>query len=202
MQAKLQFLNLSILIKLRFMNKQNQYLCLILVLLLLIPVAAKAEIYLTPEQFTQGAFAGSTEKSDTLWLTKQVASHAEQILGHAPKQLRLKFWKNGLQTAWVLDEIGKEEPITAGFIVESGKIVQASILAYRESRGGEVRHANFLKQYQGVSLLPDHFLNKNIDGISGATLSVRAMGRMARLALYYDQISRAESTKPELEKTQ
>ena len=75
-------------------------------------------------------------------------------------------------------------------------------MAYRESRGGEVRHANFLKQYQNVGLLPDNFLNKNIDGISGATLSVRAMGRMARLALYYDQISRTESTKPEPAKIQ
>ena len=171
-------------------------------MLLASPFSLRAETYLTPEQFTQGAFVGSAAKADTLWLTKQVASQAEQILGHAPKQLRVKFWKNSLQTAWVLDEIGKEEPITAGFLVENGKIVQVSILAYRESRGSEVRHANFLKQYQNVGLLPDNFLNKNIDGISGATLSVRAMGRMARLALYYDQISRAESSPPEPAKTQ
>lgn len=157
------------------------------------PILLPAETYLTPEQFTQSAFAGSTAKSDTFWVTKQVASQTAQILGHAPKQVRIKFWKNGAQTAWILDEIGKEEPITAGFVVDNGKIVQASILAYLESRGGEVRHANFLKQYQGVSLQQDSQLNKTIDGISGATLSVRAMGRMARLALYYDQVSRLET---------
>ena len=60
--------------------------------------------------------------------------------------------------------------------MENGKILQLSILAYRESRGGEVRHANFLKQYQGASLQQDEQLNKTIDGISGATLSVRAVG--------------------------
>ena len=166
-------------------------------MLLASPFSLRAETYLTPEQFTQGAFVGSVAKTDTLWLTKQLASQVEQILGHAPKQLRVKFWKYGLQTAWVLDEIGKEEPITAGFLLENGKIVQVSILAYRESRGGEVRHANFLKQYQGVGLQQDSQLNKTIDGISGATLSVRALGRMARLALYYDQISRVESKRAE-----
>ncbi len=173
-----------------------------LVLILASPFSLQAEIYLTSQQFVDGAFGANAAKLETLWMTKDVAQQADKILGHAPKQLRQRYWKHGLQTAWVLDEIGKEEPITAGFIVESGKIVQASILAYRESRGGEVRHANFLKQYQNVGLLPDHFLNKNIDSISGATLSVRAMGRMARLALYYDQVSHAESTTPETAKTQ
>ncbi len=189
MQVKLQFLNL----KLSLLNKPSQYLCLILAWLLLMPVAAMAETYLTPEQFVQTAFGETTLKTaptaEVLWLTKDVATQAENILGHSPKQVRLKFWKAGLQTAWILDEIGKEEPITAGFVVENGKILQVSILAYRESRGGEVRHANFLKQYQGTSLQKDAQLNKTIDGISGATLSVRAVGRMARLALYFDQIS-------------
>jgi FMN-binding domain len=157
------------------------------------PFCLRAETYLTQEQFIQNVFSANAPKLETLWLTKDVAKQAEAILGHTSKQARLKFWKNGLQTAWILDEIGKEEPITAGFVVENGKIVQTSILAYRESRGGEVRHANFLKQYQGVGLQQDSQLNKTIDGISGATLSVRAMGRMARLALYFDQISHQQS---------
>ena len=183
-------MDLSVFLKIVCKKKLQQ---VGLVIFLTSPLLLCAETYFTPEQFTQSVFAGSTAKSDTLWVTKQVASQAEQILGHVPKQLRIKFWKNGLQTAWILEEIGKEEPITAGFVVENGRIVQASILAYLESRGGEVRHANFLKQYQGVSLQKDSQLNKTIDGISGATLSVRAMGRMARLALYYDQISRVEA---------
>ena len=193
MQVKLPFLNL----KFSLLSKLSQYLCLILVLVLLMPVAAMAETYLTPEQFVQAAFGAAKLKTaptvEILWLTKDVATQAANILGHSPKQLRLKFWKAGLQTAWILDEIGKEEPITAGFVVENGKILQVNILAYRESRGGEVRHANFLKQYQGASLQQDAQLNKTIDGISGATLSVRALGRMARLALYFDQISHQQA---------
>ena len=179
----------------QFLKKQLQWIGLALILAS--PFSLRAEIYLTSQQFVDGALGANSAKVETLWMTKEVAAQTDKILGHAPKQLRLRYWKSGLQTAWILDEIGKEEPITAGFIVENGKIVQASILAYRESRGWEVRHANFLKQYQNVALLPDNHLNKNIDGISGATLSVRAMGRMARLALYYDQISRSESSRAE-----
>ena len=178
-----------------FLKKHMRWIGLAIILAS--PFSLQAEVYLTSQQFVDGAFGANTAKLETLWMTKEVAAQSDKILGHAPKQSRLRYWKSGLKTAWILDEIGKEEPITAGFIVENGKIMQASILAYRESRGWEVRHANFLKQYQNVGLLPDYFLNKNIDGISGATLSVRAMGRMARLALYYDQISRAESTTPE-----
>ena len=192
MQVKLQFSNL----KLSLLSKLSQCLCVILALALLMPIAAMAETYLTPEQFVQAAFGAGTLKTaptvEILWLTKDVAAQAANILGHSPKQVRLKFWKAGLQTAWILDEIGKEEPITAGFVVENGKILQVNILAYRESRGGEVRHANFLRQYQGASLQQDAQLNKTIDGISGATLSVRAVERMARLALYFDQISRQQ----------
>jgi Na+-transporting NADH:ubiquinone oxidoreductase subunit NqrC len=44
-----------------------------------------------------------------------------------------------------------------------------------------------------MELQSDHFLNRSVDGISGATLSVNAMNRMARLALYFDHISRTES---------
>ena len=185
-----------------FFKKHLQWIGLGFVLVLASPFPLKAETYLTSQQFVDGAFGANEAKLETLWMTKEVAKQADKILGRAPKQLRQRYWKYGLQTAWILDEIGKEEPITAGFIVESGKIVQASILAYRESRGGEVRHANFLKQYQGISLKPDYYLDKNIDGISGATLSVRAMGRMARLALYFDQVSRLESNQAESVKSQ
>jgi len=89
--------------------------------------------------------------------------------------------------------LGDKSTITAGFVVLAGKISQVRVLTYRESRGGEVRYPVFLKQYQGVELQADNYLNRHIDGISGATLSVNAMNRMARLALYFDRMGRIES---------
>lgn len=153
-----------------------------------------AEQYLTPEQFLAEVYVDSAPKPEVLWVTKDVAKQVEKILGHAPSQLRQRYWKRGAKSAWILEEIGKEEPITAGFVVLDDKISQVRVLTYRESRGGEVRYPAFLKQYQGAELQVDSHLNRNIDGVSGATLSVNAMNRMARLALYFDSMSRTEST--------
>ncbi len=148
--------------------------------------------YLTTEQFLAENFASDIPKASVLWLVKERAKKAEKILSHAPYQLRQRYWQQGNKTAWILEEIGKVELITAGFVVEDGKISQVRVLTYRESRGAEVRYSAFLKQYFGVALQKDFFLNRHIDGISGATLSVHAMSRMARLALYFDQLSKSE----------
>lgn len=166
---------------------------LVLAASLLAMNAQAGEQYLTPEQFLAEVFAAEAPQPEVLWLTKDVVRQSEKILGHAPAQLRQRYWKSGDKSAWIFDEIGKEEPITAGFVVSAGKISQVRVLTYRESRGWEVRYPAFLKQYQGVELQPDNYLNRNIDGISGATLSVNAMNRMARLALYFDRVSRTES---------
>ncbi len=75
-------------------------------------------------------------------------------------------------------------------MVSQGRIEHVRVLAYRESRGQEVRDSSFLKQFAGASLTNRDRLDRGIDGISGATLSVHAMERMARLALYFDRRSR------------
>lgn len=159
-------------------------------LLAVAPAFAGETVYLTTEQFLAETFADTAApRKEMLWVTKDVAAQAARILGHAPPQLRQRYWSDGAKSAWVLEEIGKEELITAGFVVRDGRIEQARVLAYRESRGMEIRYPFFLKQYAGAGLAPDYRLDKTIDSISGATLSVRAMERMTRLALYYDRIA-------------
>jgi len=175
------------------MIRTNLTIVFVLLIALIATKVQAVEQYLTPEQFLAEVFGDNTPKPEVLWVTKDIAKQVEKILGHAPSQLRQRYWRIDNKTAWIFDEIGKEEPITAGFIVAAGKISQVRILAYRESRGYEIKYPAFLKQYQGVELSLDNYLNRNIDGISGATLSVNAVNRMARLALYFDRISRQES---------
>jgi len=145
---------------------------------------ASEDVYLAPESFVAEVFP-AVPKPSVLWVTPPLQAAATQILGHPPRQLRQRYWADGTRSAWILEEIGKEEPITAGFVVRAGKIEQARVLIYRESRGYEVRYPGFLKQFGGASLTADNRLDRGIDGISGATLSVSAMDRMARLALFY-----------------
>jgi hypothetical protein len=75
-------------------------------------------------------------------------------------------------------------------VISQGRLDHVRVLAYRESRGQEVRDPSFLKQFAGAGLAQGDRLDRGIDGISGATLSVHAMERMSRLALYFDRASR------------
>lgn len=157
-------------------------------------VAAQAiagnQVYLAPEAFILQALEGRAQPR-VLWLGRQMQAELTAILGHVPTQLRQRYWVAGNKTAWILEEIGKEEPITAGFVVAGGRVEQVRVLIYRESRGMEVRYPAFLKQYDGAGLTTGGRLDREIDGIASATLSVNAMERMARAALYLDRMSRA-----------
>ena len=113
---------------------------------------------------------------------------ARAILDHDYPALRLRYWGQGARSVWVLEEIGKESPITVGIVVENNRIAQMRVLIFRESRGWEVESPAFIRQYLGAALKSDKdpgtsHLDRHIDGISGATLSVRALSKLSRLAL-------------------
>lgn len=152
---------------------------------------AGEQVYLAPQTFLLQALGAAAEPR-VLWLTAPIRARLAAVLGHEPAQLRQRYWAAGDKTAWILDEIGKEEPITAGFVVAGGRIAQARVLVYRESRGGEVRYPAFLDQYARAGLTDEGQLDKPIDGIAGATLSVGAMERMAREALVLDRMARGK----------
>jgi hypothetical protein len=163
---------------------------LLLVVLLFAAGPGVAEDYLDREQFLGLAFHDAQPVARTLWLTAELKQEAERTLGMAPRALRVRYWAAGERTAWILDEIGKEQPITIGVVVERHRIEQLRVMAFRESRGWEIRHSFFTGQYRGIGLAGDGTLSRAVDGITGATLSVRAVNRAARLALWLD--TRAE----------
>ncbi len=129
----------------------------------------------------------SAPAAETLWLSGDLLPAVRGILGHDYPAPRLRYWRAGQRTVWVLDEIGKEMPITAGIAIESGAVLRVKVLVYRESRGWEVKSTAFTAQFFGARLDAEYKLDKSIDGISGATLSVRALSRLTRLALLFDQ---------------
>jgi len=142
-------------------------------------------VYQEPELFVQEAFDGKPPAARMLWLTSDIRPVAEKILSHKPATRRVRYWINGQRSVWVLDEIGKDQPITVGIIVNQSKLEKIKILVFRESRGDEVRYPSFTRQFSQASLSEDYQLDRAIDGISGATLSVRAVKKLSKLALYY-----------------
>ncbi len=147
--------------------------------------SAAEQVLFAPDDFLAGAFGGEPPPAQVIWLAGDLGAQAARILEHRPSALRVRYWRIGRRSAWILEEIGKELPITAGFVVDDGAIAQAQVLIYRESRGGEIQLPSFLQQFRQARLR-GHELDRRVDNITGATLSVRAMQRMAQLALLLD----------------
>lgn len=148
-------------------------------------------VYQTQESFLAEVFSNEIPKPQVIWPDNTLKKTIKNILGHSYKSLRIRYWKNKNRTAWILDEIGKEKPITTGIVVNNKKIELVRVLIFRESRGWEVRHSFFTEQFNEAALKGTEAdkieLDKNIDNISGATLSVRAVTKLARLALLLDK---------------
>jgi len=161
-------------------------LCSCGALLLWVTLAHATGTYQAPEDFLREVFAGQVPAPKKLWITDELKRQIDAIMDHDLGVLRLSYWARDERTAWILEEIGKEQPITTGIVVNAGKVERLKVLIFRESRGWEIRHPFFTDQFHNVGLKPDTQLDRNIDGISGATLSVTAMKKLARLALMLD----------------
>jgi len=163
-------------------------------MLLLLPYSVLGKgVYMSPEAFLAESFSPTQALIESLWLTDDIRESAKQILNHTYPGLRIRYWHASeagrLRTAWIMNEVGKTRPITIGITIVDGHIERVRILEFRESRGAEVRMDFFTRQFVGLSLRsPKRQLSDNIDGITGATLSVKAVKKTARFALYLHQL--------------
>jgi len=143
---------------------------------------AEDQVYRSEADFLSGAFGGASPAAHALWVTPALREELLRDFGWRAG-LRVRYWIEGNRSAWILDEIGKDRPITAGIVIDGDAIADLEVLVFRESRGWEVRYPFFTDQFASASLGENGDLSRRIDGITGATLSVRAVTRMARVAL-------------------
>ena len=143
-------------------------------------------VYQEPTDFIEQIFENKPPKAKVLWLDKDLKTQITEILDHKYNALRIRYWQQDKRTAWVLEEIGKEKLITAGIVINNQTIEQVKVLVFRESRGWEVRHDFFTDQFKQAGIEENNRLDKTIDNISGATLSVRAIRKLATIALLLD----------------
>jgi len=140
------------------------------------------DVYQTPEVFLSNTFEIVPE-SERVTIKGELAKHIKEVLGHRYKKIRVPYWQNGCRSAWILEEIGKERYITTGFVVNGQGLEKVKVLIFRESRGWEVKHDFFSDQFINAQLTEKNKLDKNIDNISGATMSVDAVTNISRMAL-------------------
>lgn len=95
----------------------------------------------------------------------------------------LNYWKiyklNKLTHVAFLDNVyGKALPITILVVLDlQGKVTHTSIIKYREQYGGGVSNEYWLKQFLGLDSNSDFKIGKEIQGLSGATISANSVSK-------------------------
>lgn len=162
----------------------KQLFIALIILLSSASFALAEDVYQTPETFIAQSFGGTSPTQRSLVIQGAVKDKMVKIMGSYYKLPKTQYWIKDGRTAWILEEIGKFEPITTGFVVgQDGTLERVKVLIYRESHGWEVKHDFFTRQFKGAGLKRERKLDQRIDGISGATLSVNALKRLSALAL-------------------
>ncbi len=144
------------------------------------PEAVK--VYFTQEEALTKVFA----KADTLWTEEwspspQERTELECCLGWRVTDERFAIHRAGrdgqdLGYAVITEEQGRFKPIT--FIVKvsaSRRVDMVLVMVYRESRGDGVKRQRFLKQFRDKDTSDHLRLNRDVVGVSGATMSSRAL---------------------------
>lgn len=101
---------------------------------------------------------------------------------------------DSLKAVALMDNVyGKTLPITFLVIFNlDGSIGSTHIIKYREDHGGAVSSENWNKQFSGKDSQSNYNLGEDIQGISGATISVRSVTKgIQKLTLLYEEIRKA-----------
>ena len=92
------------------------------IFLLYVSALKAGGVYQEPDAFIAEVFDNNTPKPGVIWLNKELKAQLKDILGHNYNGLRVRYWQQDDRTAWVLDEIGKDKPITTGIVINKGRI--------------------------------------------------------------------------------
>lgn len=155
------------------------------------PLGLRAEtVYLTPKDALKLFFKDSEKvTSEKKEITGDLKVKVEKALGVSLPKENYTFYigstKGGTDGYALIDnQIGKTEPITFMTILDpQGKVRAVEILVYRESHGGEVQSRRFLKQFDKKTVRDPIRVGQDIDNISGATLSARALATGVKRAV-------------------
>lgn len=158
---------------------------LILILLLVPQQQLSANNKNITKDFLDQTFNSEAPKPKRFWANKETQQAIKTQFNPSQIKLSYRYWQKDNTTVWILDEIGKERDITTAIVINNNKVAKVEVLIYRESRGGQVQNSRFTQQYNNKTSTNN--FTKEIDSISGATLSVYALNKQVRMALWLNQ---------------
>ena len=138
-----------------------------------VPFVAHAEVYLTDDQAAAAIFPGLKMDPRLMELSSDDIQAIEKKSSEkVPTSHVRTFWGPDKQAMIIDVVIGKHEFITYAVGISSdGKVQGIEIMDYRETFGYQVRDAAWRKQFVGKTSKDKVHLDRDIQNISGATMS-------------------------------
>lgn len=143
----------------------------------------------TPESMRKdGDLFRSTDSLARIQVRGEIGRICRDTLGYAYPSDEITWQQLPHSRVWSITTKGRHGPITSQFEVQEGKIINSMVLSSKEQRGQLIKSPSYLRQFSGVSLSNSGALSKSVDGITGATISSKAMESAALLVLNLDAI--------------
>ena len=176
------------------MKKINQFLTLFFLMLFGFSISSYAQQFYTVEQAQKAIFESADSfKLHPVSLSSEQISKIKSSSSTGTPIPYKRIWQvlevNKLVGWFIVDEVyGKHEFITYAVGVNlDGTVRMIDIMDYRETYGYQVREAGWRGQFVGKSSSARFKLDKDIDNISGATLSCKHMADgVKRVLTLYD----------------
>jgi len=85
----------------------------------------------------------------------------------------------------VVPQQGKEGPMTVGVCFDAdGLVASVTVLSSEEERGKAVAEQSFLKQFKGKKMSDAFVVDQDVNGVSGATWSSKAVSEAIRKSAF------------------
>jgi electron transport complex protein RnfG len=177
---------------------RNGLAALGLALLLAVPASVPAGVIATKDEALARAFPGATISRRTGFLSADQQEEAARLSSaevDSRMVVRYQGTKDGREvgTAYFDKHLVRTLPeVVMTVVAPDGRVTSVEILAFAEPKD-YLPQARWLKQFQDKSRSDDLRLKRDLRGITGATLSSRAVAAAVRRSLVLDQMLRPKS---------
>lgn len=168
-------------------------------IVMIVPSPVRGEqVYLTKADAPRAIFPeGTASARKTLDLSDAEVAALSKALGRRVEARRyqyveVKSEKGTAGIILILDVIGESQPITfAVGVSPDGALQDIQVMVYREPQGEAIQERRFRRQFVGKRAKDPITLDKDIDAISGATISSRSATFAARKGLLLAEVLRS-----------
>ena len=166
------------------------------ILIILTSFLAAGDIKIACDEHLFNLYPENTDiRMQIIELDKQMKKEVENKVRQKFYREKLYYWTisqgdTTIAYAFLDNVIGKSMPITFMVILNTdGDIINANVIKYREAYGSEVGNKGWLQQFFNLNNNSGYNIGKEIDGISGATISVKSMSKgIQKIATLYPLI--------------